>query len=292
MDLDEWEFLSDDGYIDFNEDGHEKQLFPGKINLDMDYFYPSSPTSRRRNRITDPQRKPRVLNQLVPLPILLEPRIGKAPDEGLEKDITKNHPMEVTVVTSPSASSTEKIKDLLKVGPSVEADQDTVSQVFFKIKENEFVDMKIESPKSSSRGLWPPMDAGALKFEDKSEAMEIITSPRKKIEKEMLSNTEEDSTWDEENDSGFNIWKWSLTGVGAICTFGVAAATICVLFFGSQQKKKTQHEHKIRFQIYTDDKRIKQVVQHATKLNEAISAARGVPMSRAHITIGGYYDGL
>ena len=38
--------------------------------------------------------------------------------------------------------------------------------------------------------------------------------------------------------------------------------------------------------------RIKQVVHHATKLNEAISAVRGVPMTRAHITYGGYYDGL
>ena len=34
------------------------------------------------------------------------------------------------------------------------------------------------------------------------------------------------------------------------------------------------------------------MVQHATKLNDAISAARGVPMSRAHISVGGYYDGL
>jgi len=38
--------------------------------------------------------------------------------------------------------------------------------------------------------------------------------------------------------------------------------------------------------------RIKQVVHHATKLNEAISAARGVPIARAHITYGGYYNGL
>ncbi|XP_061350992.1 uncharacterized protein LOC133296054 [Gastrolobium bilobum] len=276
MDIDEWEFLSDDGYLDFNEDS-EKKIFIGKGNLvsksvlDVNHFCPTSP------------RKPRVLNQLVPLQIPLEPKIGNTPDDELVQGITKDHPMEVKVVV-PS----EKIKDF-KFEPSVEAEQETASQVFFKIKENEFVDMKMDSPRSSSRGL--------LKFEDKGEAMEIITSPRmKKIEKDMIGmecDKEEDcSTWEEENTNGFNIWKWSLTGVGAICSFGVAAATICVLFFGTKQRNKTQNDQKIRFQIYTEDKGIKQVVQHATKLNEAISVVRGVPVSTARVTIGGYYDGL
>lgn len=34
------------------------------------------------------------------------------------------------------------------------------------------------------------------------------------------------------------------------------------------------------------------MVQHATKLNEAFAAVRGVPLSRAHITYGGYYETL
>jgi len=34
------------------------------------------------------------------------------------------------------------------------------------------------------------------------------------------------------------------------------------------------------------------ISSNATKLNNVISAARGVPMSRAHISVGGYYDGL
>ncbi|KAK7380635.1 hypothetical protein VNO78_33150 [Psophocarpus tetragonolobus] len=273
MDIDEWEFLSDDGYLDFNEDGgkqKQKQNSSGKGKLDsrdvfdMDYFCSSPP--------------PRVHTQLVPLPILLEPRIGntKAPEDVL---VPKTSP----VVIAPS----EKTKDF----ETVEADR---VKVFFKIKEkSEFVDMKMDSPKSSSRGIFPSIDVGALKFDDKGEAMEIITSPRRKIlEKKDLCEKEEESTWEEENNNGFNLWKWSLTGVGAICSFGVAAATICVLFFGSQQRNKQKQDQKIRFQIYTDDKRIKQVVQHATKLNDAISAARGVPMSRAHISVGGYYDGL
>ncbi|KAE9619805.1 hypothetical protein Lal_00040187 [Lupinus albus] len=248
MDIDEWEFLSDDTFLDFNEDG------------DKNYFS-SSPSSRK---IIEQPKKPRLVhNHLVPLPILLEPKI----------------PMEVTIV-SPSVN-TEKNKAFEAV--SVESDQETVSQVFFKLKENEFVDMKMDSPKSSSRVLFESMENN-------------ITSPRKKIGKEMINmecDKEEDSrSWEEENTSGFNILKWSLTGVGAICSFGVVAAAVCVMFFGTRQRNKLQQDQKIRFQIYADDKRIKQVLQHATKLNDAISVVRGVPMSTAHITIGGYYDGL
>ncbi|OIV90066.1 hypothetical protein TanjilG_01520 [Lupinus angustifolius] len=254
MNIDEWEFLSDDAFLDFNEDG------------DKNYFS-SSPSSRK---IIEQQKNPRVVhNNLIPLPILLEPKI----------------PMEVTIV-SPSPK-TEKTKPFETV--SVESDQETVSQVFFKLKENEFVDMKMDSPKSSSRVLFSQMDKG--------EGIENnITSPRMKIGKEIISmecdKEEDSSSWEEENTSGFNMLKWSLTGVGAICSFGVAVAAVCVMFFGTRQRNKLQQDHKIRFQIYADDKRIKQVLQHATKLNDAISAVRGVPMSTAHITIGGYYDGL
>lgn len=34
------------------------------------------------------------------------------------------------------------------------------------------------------------------------------------------------------------------------------------------------------------------MVHHTTKLNEAFAAVRGVPLSRAHITYGGYYDSV
>ena len=121
-----------------------------------------------------------------------------------------------------------------------------------------------------------------------------ISSPRTpRIKKDQENVVKEEIVNWEENNGGINLWKWSLSGIGAICSFGVAAATICIIIFGSHQRsKQRQQNQKLRFQIYTDDKRIKQVVQHATKLNEAISAVRGVPIQRAHITIGGYYDGL
>lgn len=176
MDLDEWESVSDDGYFE------------------MEYLYPSPPRKQ---------------NQLVPLQIPLELKIGNTSKDVLLKDITKNQSF-------------------------VDDQEENVSQVFFKIKENEFVDMKIESPKSSS-------------------SKEIVTSPRMVIEKDVFGK-KEDSSWEEENNSGFSLWKWSLSGVGAICTFGVVAASICVVYFGSQQRKKLQQDKKIMFQIYADDK--------------------------------------
>ncbi|AES80850.1 hypothetical protein MtrunA17_Chr7g0253401 [Medicago truncatula] len=213
MDINEWVILSDDGFFD----GDEKQIFLDKRNslvFDKDYFC----TSPKSTKIIDiePLKVPK---QVFHVPIQFEPIIDKVPNEGLVKE------------------NTEKIK----VPQIEEADQESVSQVFFHIKENKFVDM----------------------YYDEKEG--------------------------EDMNGGFNLWKWSLTGVGAICSFGVAAATICVLFFGSQQRNnKLQQDQSIRFKIYTDDK----VVQHTTKLNEAFAAVRGVPLSRAHITYGGYYDSV
>lgn len=256
MDINEWVILSDDGFFD----GDEKQIFLSKRNslvFDKDYFC-TSPKSTKTSEI-EPLKVPK---QVFHVPIQFEPIIDKVPNDGLVKE------------------NTEKIK----VPEIEEADQESVSQVFFHIKENKFVDMKLESPKSSSgRGLFSPLDAD----------MEMMTSPR-------MKNTENENKvvvyYDEKGEDmsgGFNLWKWSLTGVGAICSFGVAAATICVLFFGSQQRNnKLQQDQSIRFKIYTDDKRVKQVVQHATKLNEAFAAVRGVPLSRAHVTYGGYYDSV
>lgn len=283
LDLDEWDFLSDDGFLDFSEDG-QKKVFLGKHYsdsvsvFDPDYFICPSPRSLKS---TESPRNSRLPNQLVPvpIPIRLEPR---SPNDEIAKEIIARNPIEV-----PSAS-VQKTRGS-QIG-GVEADQDSVSQVFFKMKENEFVDMKMDSPKSGSKGMLPPIDT--MKFDDKGEAMEIMISPQLNIEKGILTHKEDqDSIWEHSKD-GFNLWKWSFTGIGAICSFGVAAATVCILFFGSHQKNKLHHNHKIRFQIYADDKRINQVMQQANKMNEAISAATGVPLSRAHITYGGYHDGL
>ncbi|XWS42679.1 hypothetical protein CRYUN_Cryun16bG0034900 [Craigia yunnanensis] len=290
MDIDhEWVFLPDSGILDINQDD-EKKVHRGKRNSDTklvfltDYFNKEQPPPSGNSR--------RVPKQVVPVSFPLEPRIFKAPENELGKETTTRVPIDVTSIPS---MIPEKIKE-----PdirSVEGDKEVKTQVSFrKPTYNESVDMtnKMDSPKSTTRGVIPQIDAaGTFNFDDKkSEVLENKSSPRKKDLMEKKVENKEDVTW-EENSGGLNLWKWSLTGIGAICSFGVAAATFCIIILGSQQRhRQQQHNQKLLFQRYTDDKRMKQVVHHTTKLNEAISAVRGVPITGAHITFGGYYDSL
>ncbi|KAK2638220.1 hypothetical protein Ddye_026015 [Dipteronia dyeriana] len=286
MDLDEWEFLPDHGFLDMNNEVSDKKIFSGKHEssssskpssvFNMNYFMCPSPTATS-NKILEPEKFSGCRQHVVPVPIQLEPRFVNKKNPDADDDQMTD-------------------KKIINKGPdfgfgsnfnnNIEADQDAVSKVFFKKKENEFVDMKMDSPRSpTSRNLMAPqLDAagGAFNFDDnEAEATVDPCSPRKnKISMDSDANQKD-----------FDLWKWSLTGIGAICSFGVAAATMCIIIFGTQQRN--QHNHKkLRFQIYADDKRIKQVVKQATQMNEAISAVRGVPITRAHITIGGYYDSL
>ncbi|OVA06370.1 hypothetical protein BVC80_8885g21 [Macleaya cordata] len=295
MDLDEWEFLPEDGFIDFHHHEDDKKGlidsgFDRKDVFDMNYFILPSTNSRRL--IEKPKNSSVIkkgMNQVVPVSIQLEPKEEKKPEQELVQEIIKLPIVEI------------KAPNLVLVGE----DQDTVSQVFFKkMKENEFVDMKLDSPKSGSRGIKAQTETGSIQFEDKGEVYDKNdqvmenkkTSSKTETDQEMKnfldSNIKEERKF-EESGGGLNIWRWRLTGIGALCSIGLTAATICIFILGSrQQQKYNKQNQKIRIQIYAEDKRIKQVVHHATKLNHAISAVRGVPLTRAHITFGGYYDGL
>ncbi|KAF5735154.1 hypothetical protein HS088_TW15G00654 [Tripterygium wilfordii] len=268
MDLDEWEILPRDGFIDYHHEKEEEEegerknfgISSPRSVFKMNHFtYPSPPPPRTGSPGFLPNQ------HLVPVEIQLEPKIGKDPEAELIKEVIRV-PTDTSIVSS---ATTEKVKDSYL---------DEVAQVFFKkLKENKFVDMKTYSPNASSRGVLPQIDAGAFNFEDRSETMEIVTSPRKKVENDMemmnkkreIDGDNSEVTWEENSSGGLNIWKWSLNGIGAICSFGVAAATVCVIIMGSRQRNKQQQNQKISFQIYTDDKRMKQVVRHAAKLNEA-----------------------
>ncbi|XP_047318679.1 uncharacterized protein LOC124922006 isoform X1 [Impatiens glandulifera] len=239
MDLDEWELLPDYTFLEI----HDVRGAGAGVSSDpsddfkADYFSCPSPNSHKQVIHLDPSSSPSYS----------------------AKDIVFDQKVEAP-----------------KFEVETEHDDDIVSQVSFN-KENEFVDMKIDSPKSRSRSPLPQIDLGSFQFEMKNEVVEV---------------TDDDHDHDHDHDKAKdNIWKRSLNGIGAICSFGVAAATFCFIVLGTQQKNKKD----IRFQIYADDKRIKQVMtQHAAKMNGAISAMRGVsvPLARAHITVGGYYDGL
>ncbi|XWS58517.1 hypothetical protein CRYUN_Cryun08bG0040700 [Craigia yunnanensis] len=293
MDIDhDWVFLPDNGFLDMNQDG-EKKVHRGKRNSDTklvfltDYFNNEQPLPSGNSR-RDPK-------QVVPVSFPLEAKIFKAPENELGKDTSHTTTRVPIDVTSTPSMIPEKIKEP-DIG-SVESDKEAKTQVSFrKPTYNESDDMtnKMDSPKSTTRGVIPQIDAaGTFNFDDKkSEVLENKSSQRKKDLVERKVENKEDVTW-EENSGGLNLRKWSLTGIGAICSFGVAAATFCIIILGSQQRHRQQQQNqKLLFQRYTDDKRMKQVVHHTTKLNKAISAVRGVPITRAHITFGGYYDGL
>ncbi|KAI3747192.1 hypothetical protein L6452_09643 [Arctium lappa] len=258
MDLEDegWVNIPYDGLLQVHDDGGNK-LFSRKYvrspkNLfKMDYFN----SSRKSQEFVEEDSRSR--NQLIPLPIQM--------DDRCEEEVKE-------IIGLPVLINGE-----LKEAP--EADLDPVFQVFFK-KENEFVEMKMDSLRSSPRGIsLPHIETDMFQYEDKSD--DDMSS--------KVGIDEVEKVIHEEGHEGLNLWKkWGVNGIGAFCSFGMAAATICIILLGSGQRHK-QRNQKIRIQIFSDDKRIKQVVHRA---NEAMSAMRGVPLSTAHITYGGYYEPL
>jgi len=94
----------------------------------------------------------------------------------------------------------------------------------------------------------------------------------------------------------FSVGKLKVNGIGALCSFGFAAATVCIFLIGGrlQHHHRQQQQQKIQLQFYGDDKRIQQVVQQTSRLNQAMSSVMGAggASTRANISFGGFYDGL
>ncbi|CAH8386196.1 unnamed protein product [Eruca vesicaria subsp. sativa] len=150
---------------------------------------------------------------------------------------------------------------------------------FKKMKETEFADMKIDPPARITSPV-PSIDAANCEGSD-----------------DLQVKKENDDVTSEHGGEKLNLWKIGLNGIGAVCSFGVAAAaaTVCVLFLGHNNIKVCKNKNqKLRFQIYSDDHKMmnEAVMNHATKVNEAIFAMKGVPVVRAQISFGGYYDEL
>ncbi|XP_058204789.1 uncharacterized protein LOC131318818 [Rhododendron vialii] len=292
MDLQEWELLPDDGFLEIHDDGG-KQIFSRKYGGD-----PRTNIFNTNYFICPSQKSPNPPHNLPIVPIQLA-KTGASTEKALDHDelVIK----EVITKVPIDQEEAEAPNDI--VGINVKSDREPVSQVFFKkMEENEFVDMKMDSPRSSGRGVVVPQidAAGIFQFEEEEKEIEIRRESTQSTNKTKKTNQDSDSntppSHQDKEGGAVNIWKWSLTGIGAICSFGVAAATVCIIIYGTHQKNKQQQNQKLRFQIYAEDKRMKEAVHQATKLNEAIlisSAVRGVPLTRgAQIAFGGYYDGL
>ncbi|XP_009599485.1 uncharacterized protein [Nicotiana tomentosiformis] len=236
MDLEtEWELLPNNGLLEIHDYGFKK--------------YDS--------QFVDSTEHSRVPNQLIiPLPNQLNPNSQKIQeDDEVIKEVITKVPVEGATM--------------------VENEQDQVSQVFFKkMKETEYENMKLDSPKFSNKTFVSQIDSDPLQFEDKAEV----------IDKENVIKKRENMEADiEKNNGGLNIWNWSLTGIGAICSFGIAAVTICIFIGNHQKQKQNKQNQKLNFQ-FSDDKKMKQVVQQTTELNETICGVSGVPITKKRIT--------
>lgn len=246
MDLGEWEFLPESkSFLDFGHEGG-KDLFSKEICfdtkgiVDMNYFICPSPTTplihaeeKKSNPAASEETK-----RAPPPPIGPEPVAEKKPDDELPREF----------------------KDIGVVPPVIVASNhhDAVSQVFFKVmKDNEFVDMKMNSPRSNTRGIIPHIEPDPIRFdkdEEEEEEKEVCkVDEMEKDEDHMESEVKGKPCWES---FGFNIWRWRLAGIGALCSIGVAAATLCVFILGGGRERQKQHHQnqRIQFQIYADEK--------------------------------------
>ncbi|KAL3534024.1 hypothetical protein ACH5RR_007545 [Cinchona calisaya] len=253
-DLEGWEILPEDGFLEIHDDGGKK-IFSRKYstppkNIFKNYFSP---------KFDETTEKARVPNQLVPVPFQFE---SAGQNDQVLKEVTKV-PIKIEIDLRPSSTISETIRSSrIAAG---EADQDQVSQVFFMKMKETVVDMKLDSPKSknnSSRGIKPVFQSEEkVETYKDGEAPETtkISSPRQKVDHEDMmikKNNMMDPANDIENSGGLNILKWSLTGIGAICSFGVA--TVCIFVFGGLGKNNKQHQQnqKFQFHIYTKDNKV------------------------------------
>ncbi|CAH2072462.1 unnamed protein product [Thlaspi arvense] len=276
MDLDDWELLPLNSYKGLDhDDDHEaamKMIRNTGKNFDMDYFI--CPTQDSVGNTEFCRRSSVVPTQLLQVPITWEP-VSTVDDT----DHRKN----------PDPDFSDPDGELLtEPVPS--------PRITFKtMKENEFVDMKVDIPARFTS----PLPQNNDKHSDSDGG--LGGDYYDEVEEGGGLRSKKGVDWEQvdQNIGGerMNLWKMGLNGIGAICSFGVAAAaaTICVFFLGHNNNiKGCRNKNQIlRFQIYPDDdKRMKEVVKHATKLNEVISVMKGLPVARAQISFGGYYDGL
>uniref|UniRef100_A0A1J3H4J0 DUF6821 domain-containing protein n=1 Tax=Noccaea caerulescens TaxID=107243 RepID=A0A1J3H4J0_NOCCA len=279
MDLEDWELLPKNIYkgldLDHEEDHEEamKMIRNTGKSFDMDYFICPTQDTVEKSSVVPTE------TQLLQVPITWEP-VYTVDDTDHKKK------------KSPDPDFSDPDPELLTESlPS--------PRITFKTtKENEFADMKIDIP-ARFKSTLPQNDE---KHSDSRGGLggEYYDETESEGEDGGDLRSKKEVDWNEvENigDEKMNLWKMGLNGIGAICSFGVAAAaaTVCVLFLGHNSNiQGCRNKNQIlRFQIYSDDnKRMNEVVKHATKLNEAISVMKSLPVARGQISFGGYYNGL
>ncbi|KMZ60552.1 hypothetical protein ZOSMA_58G00080 [Zostera marina] len=162
-------------------------------------------------------------------------------DDGFvnEREKEKSIPKEIMEIPK---SDMDLIKEIGKIPKETTSHEEVISGALSYNK-------KVQDPKFADMEIAPEKDADA---DDKAEAeAEEDEGDRKDgdpVKKDRCC-------WD---GFGLNIWKWRLTGIGALCSIGVAAAattTIYMFILGSTQRQKQHHmNQKLPLKICPDDK--------------------------------------
>lgn len=256
MDLEDegWVNIPYDGLLEVHDDGDEKIFSRKYVKSPVKLFKPNYFDTHPQKFRNFVQEEPRFGKQLVPLPTELDHR---------DHEVKEMIKLPILINNEPKEARHEP-----------ELDQDPIFQVFFK-KENQFVEMKTGSLRLNSREHdLSCIETGPFQYEKKSIDDDYCSSPSKMIKKEVVG-------LGSKSHERLNFWRWSLSGFGAFCCVGMAAATIGIIIFGNGRDQK----QKLRIQFYSDNKGMKQA-------NEAMSAVGGVPLVKAQITYGGYYQSL
>ncbi|KAL4353191.1 hypothetical protein GQ457_06G023980 [Hibiscus cannabinus] len=143
---------------------------------------------------------------------------------------TTNSDTELVFVTDYFNHSSENVEIKEPDIGSVEADDKKeveTQQVSFVIKPGDIDNESADSP--NSKIVVPQID-------EKIRVLEGIENGEEEEEEE------EDTKW-EGNPGGISFWNRRLSGVGAILSFGfAAAATFCVIVLANQQRNRQQQE--------------------------------------------------
>ncbi|KAF8094609.1 hypothetical protein N665_0359s0049 [Sinapis alba] len=239
MDLEDWELLPKNLYkgLDLGHDeDHEAAMNiirNTEKNFDMDYFI--CPTQDPVGK-TEFHRRPSVVpTQLLQVPINWEP------------------------VYTVDDTDHKKSPDPELLTESVSSPRIT----FKTAKENEFVDMKIDLPARFTSPL--PQKDDKHSVSGRVLAGEYYGEMGTEVEEGGDVRSKKDVDWDEEKNNirgeKLNLWKMGLHGIGAICSFSVAAAaaTFCVFFLGHNSNIQgcRNKNQTLRFQIYSDDNKVR-----------------------------------
>lgn len=243
MDLEDWELLPKNIYkgldLDHEEDHEEamKMIRNTGKSFDMDYFICPTQDSVEKSSVVPTE------TQLLQVPITWEPVY--------------------TVDDTDHKNKKNPDPDFSDLDPELLTEALPSPRITFKTtKENEFADMKVDIP-ARFRSALPQNDEkrsdsrGGLggEYYDETMGSEVEDGGDLRSKKEVDWNEVENI-----GDEKMNLWKMGLNGIGAICSFGVAAAaaTVCVLFLGHNSNiQGCRNKNQIlRFQIYSDDNKV------------------------------------